>query len=110
MGSTVGPRYVTGVAVANDGDLAIRKVGFQPKRIRVFNKTSLATLEWNDQLDAAGAEWIKQVSAGTRTLDTGGEGITLLAGDSSNPPGFQIGNAVDINDTTTELLVWEAWG
>jgi hypothetical protein len=109
MGSTVGPRYITGTIIATNAALDIRKVGFQPRKIKVFNKTTIAMMEWNDQMDAAGLEWEKTVSAGTRTLEVT-NGITLLAGDSSNPPGFSIGAAADINDTTTEILVWEAWG
>jgi hypothetical protein len=109
MASTVGPRYVTGTVRATNADLAIRKIGFTPKKVRVFNKTSLALMEWNAEMDAAGLEWEKTVAAGTRTLQVT-NGVTLLAGTSALPPGFQIGAAADINDTTTEDLIYEAWG
>lgn len=109
MGSTVGPRYVTGVAQALNADLDIRKIGFVPKKLRIFNKTSLAVLDWNDQLAADGTEFVKTIAAGTRTLETT-NGITTLAGDSTNPPGFRLGAAADLNDTLTEFLVYEAWG
>lgn len=109
MGSTVGPRYVTGQVRATNADLAIRKVGFQPRKIRMFNKTSLAVLDWNESMASDGTEFEKTVAAGTRTLETS-DGITLLAGTDTEPPGFQLGAAADLNDTTTEDLIYEAWG
>ena len=107
MGSTVGARYASGTVIATNADLEIRVVDFQPKRVVVKNRTSLAELAWNETMaDAAG--W-KQVAAGTRTL-VSSDGITPLDASSTEPPGFQIGALTDINDTTTETLEWEAWG
>ena len=59
MGSTVGDRYVTGTAKATNADLDIRKVGFEPKRVKVYNKTNLALLEWNQELAKDGTEFFK---------------------------------------------------
>lgn len=109
MASTVGPRYVTGTIRATAAPLAVRKVGFVPKKVRVFNKTSLAMMIWNQEMKADGSEWKKQTAAGATTLESS-DGITALAGTSTEPPGFQIGAAADINDTATEDLIYEAWG
>lgn len=108
MGSTVGDRYVSGTVTCNDGILEVRKVGFKPKRVVVTNIDTLAKMEWNQEL-AQTTQWYKTVAAGTRTLEVT-DGIALLDGNSTQPPGFSVGNATDINDTTTETLKYEAWG
>jgi len=106
MGSTVGASYKTGSVVATGADLTIRVVDFKPRKIVVTNETSLAEIEWHEGMDD-GAAW-KTVAAGTRTLEAT-TGITPEDGTSALPPGFTIGAEADINDTTTEILQWEAW-
>lgn len=104
MASTTEPRRASGTFRSTNALLEIRTVGFKPKKVTLFNKTSLASLEWTDQLpDAYG---IKQVAAGTTTLEAAA-GVTPLAGEN---PGFSVGAMVDLNDTTTEDVIWEAFG
>lgn len=107
MSSTVGARYVTGKVVATNANLDVRVVDFKPKKVTLKNETSLAELEWTDVL-ADGEGW-KTVAAGTRTLEVT-TGITPLDASTTLPPGFRIGAEADINDTTTEVIQWEAWG
>jgi hypothetical protein len=96
-----------GQVTATGAALEVRSVGFKPEKVILFNKTSLARLEWNKVL--ADAEGIKQVAAGTTTNPTS-DGITPLSGSPTlGGPGFQIGALADINDTAGELIVWEAW-
>lgn len=108
MGSTVGARYATGKVLAVSGaDVDVRVVDFKPSKVVIQNEVSLAKLDFNDSQDD-GEGW-KTVAAGTRTLQST-LGITLLDGISTEPPGFRIGQMVDINDTDDETLQWEAWG
>lgn len=107
MGSTVGARYATGTVVATNANLDIRVVDFKPKKVTIKNRTSLAELQYNDTM-ADGEGW-KTVAAGTRTLEVT-TGVTPLDATSTLPPGFRIGAEADINDTTTEIMEWEAWG
>lgn len=102
MSSSTGARFMEGTIVATNAALEIRTPGFTPRKVKVTNATSLASVEWTQSMANASA-W-KQVAAGTRTLETS-DGITPLTGVN---PGFQIGAMADINDTTTELLYWEA--
>lgn len=102
MSSTVGSRVQEGSIVATGAALDIRTLGFTPRKVKVVNKTSLASLEWQEALGAAAG--FKQVAAGTRTL-VSADGITALTGEN---PGFTIGALADINDAAGEELVWEA--
>jgi hypothetical protein len=108
MASTVGDRYVTGKVTATNADLPIRKIGYKPKKVIVSNLSNNVKIEWNDSLGDGYA--IKTVEAGTRSLLTSGA-ITPLDPDSAGNPGFQIGAGLaDINDTTTESLLYETLG
>jgi len=104
MSSTVGARYKSGGCVATGAAMEIRTVGFKPLKVVVSNISNNCKAEWFEQL--ADAYAIKTVAAGDRTLVTSA-GITPLDGTN---PGFSVGALADINDTTTELLRWEAWG
>jgi len=106
MGSTVGLRRATGSVTATNASLTIR-CGFQPKKIKVSNRTNQCQAEWDDKLAALSAD--VRIADGTLSMPTT-NGFSQVAGDSSNPAGFSIGALANINDTTTETLHWEAWG
>jgi hypothetical protein len=106
MSSTTGARFRTGKVVATGAALAIRIVGFKPAKVRVTNETTLYSLEWLKGMADASAFEI--TNAGAKTLETS-DCITLLDPDSNGNPGFQIGARANVNDTTTEVLRWEAW-
>lgn len=108
MGSTVGPRYATGTVTATNAVLSIRKVGFKPKKIRIYNLTTHVQIEWFSEL-AEETQTIKIAQNGDKSIVTSA-GINLLDGTSTQPPGFSVGAIADVNDTTTEVLKYEAWG
>jgi len=96
-----------GQVTATGAALPVRAVGFKPEKVILFNKTTLAMVVWNKML--ADDEGIKTVAAGTVTLEASA-GITPLAGSPTlGGPGFSIGAMADVNDTATELIMWEAW-
>ena len=79
----------------------------KPRRVVVHNLTNNCRAEWNEGLNAG--EAILTIAAGDRTLETTG-GFSLLDGDSSQPGGVRLGALANINDTTTESLLFEFWG
>ena len=106
MGSTVGSRVVTGGLTATNADIEVRTVGFCPSLVKVENMDNQVMIEWKEPL-AAGRN-IKTDAAGARTVVASG-GIEMLAPDSDGNRGFKIPGALaDINDTTTEELIWTA--
>lgn len=107
MASSVGVRYAYGEVVSTNADLEVRSVGFKPKKVRVTNKTTLYTLDHVAGLADASA--FETTNAGATTLETS-DCVTLLDADSAGNPGFQVGARANVNDTTTEVLLWEAWG
>lgn len=106
MSSTVGSRYETGTVVATNAALPIRTLQFKPRKVKLVNETSLYTLEWSYGMADASAFEI--TNAGAKTLETS-DCITPLDPDSDGNPGFQVGARANVNDTTTEVLRWEAW-
>jgi len=92
-------RFRTGAITSTNAALTVETVGFRPKSVKLFNVTSLATLEHQDTMDADSG--FKRVAAGTLTLEAS-NGITLTG------TGFTIGALADVNDTTTEVLHWQA--
>lgn len=107
MASTVGVRYASGEVVSTNADLEVRSLGFKPKKVKVTNKTTFYALEHVEGLADASA--FEVTDAGAKTLETS-DCITLLDADSAGNPGFQVGARANVNDTTTEVLLWEAWG
>ena len=88
------------------GASAVVELGFVPDRLIIKNRTSLAEIEWNANLDAG--YYYKRVAAGTLTLETSG-GPTLIDGsDKTNNLdksfGVVLPAIVDINDTASEIL------
>lgn len=107
MASSVGERYENTKRVALNATLTVLSQEFSPKRIIVHNLTNDCRAEWNDGLPDGYA--ILTVAAGDRTLVTTA-GFTPVAGTSTTPPGFSLGALANINDTTTESLLFEMWG
>lgn len=108
MSSTVGSRYATGGVTATNADIEIRKLQFEPSRVVVQNMDNQAKIEWNSAL-VAGRN-VKTIAAGTRSVVASGGLEPLTAVSGSGNPGFKIPAALaDINDTTTEELIWEVW-
>jgi hypothetical protein len=83
----------------------VRSVGFVPDKVELFNLTNDCHFEWNGMLDDGAG--FKTVKSGARTLEAT-TGITPLQESGASGPGFSIGAEADINDTTTEVLVWVA--
>jgi len=97
-------KYASGQIVALNAELKIQTVGFVPDRFRIVNLTNSAKVEWGSGLPVGTN--LKYAAAGDLTV------ITSAAEpyDAKNP-GIKIPGALaDINDTTTEVLFWEAWG
>ena len=100
--------YDTTKIVATTANLDIRSLSVgQPRKIVVHNLGNDYRAEWNEAMASESAAVI--TNAGTLTVATSA-GFSLLAGDSTNPPGFRLGALTNINDTTTETLLIEAWG
>ena len=102
MSSSVGLRFQSGADKAVNSTALTVTCGFRPSKIVVRNYTNNVMLEWVDTL--ADAYAFKTVAAGTRSVLSSGA-ITPTS------TGFTIGAGLtDVNDTTTEMLHWEAWG
>lgn len=106
MASSVGTGYASRKAVANNSNLDLL-VGFKPRRIVVHNLTNGYRAEWNEQLASGYA--IVTATTGDRSVASS-SGFSLLDGDSTNPPGFRLGALANLNDTTTEDLLFEVFG
>lgn len=107
MASTVGIGYQTTKRVATNALMEVRVLGFKPKKVTVTNLSNSVQAEWNESLGDGYA--LKRIADGTLSVVTSA-GITPLAGTSTLPPGFSLGALADVNDTTTENLLIEAWG
>ena len=107
MASSVGAQYASGSTKANNSTLSIRTVGFVPRRVVIWNETNQCHCLWFEQLAAAAAYVV--VAAGDLSV-VSSAGVTALTADSSGNVGFSVGALANINDTTTEVLRWEAWG
>jgi hypothetical protein len=87
--------------------MELRSLGFKPRKVVVHNLDNNYRAEWNEKM--AAGEALVTSDAGARSVVTA-NGFTLLDGDSTNPPGVQLGALANINDTTTENLLFEALG
>jgi hypothetical protein len=103
--SSRGSQYATGKVIATNATLNIRSVGFVPDRVKLLNVDNDCMFDWNNMM--ADGTGFKTIKAGDRTLEVT-TGITPLAESGSDGPGFSIGAEADINDTTTEGLIWIA--
>jgi hypothetical protein len=89
-----------------DNAAAVIEVGFVPTKFTATNRTTLITLEWNENLPAG--YFYKIVAAGDRTLVTSG-GPTLIDGSDKSANltssfGVIIPVIADIQDTAAEVL------
>lgn len=108
MSGTVGVLYRAGGVKATNADLYVRTLGFRPTKLKVTNLTNQVEVEWHAGL--AEGKNLKRIADGTLSVVASG-GIAPVDADSAGNPGFMIPAAMtDVNDTTTEDLVWEAWG
>lgn len=105
MSSSVGAKFRTGQVVATGANLDVRTPGFLPAKVRLVNLTTFYALEHYKGFADASA--LEVTNAGAMTLETS-DCITLLAPDANGNPGFRVGARANVNDTTTELLRWEA--
>jgi len=106
MASTVGARYATGRIKATNATLNILTVGFSPRKAKVTNLTNQILVECCDGLELG--KNLKRIADGTLSvLSSGGIEPTH---DAAGNQGIKVPVLADINDTTTEDLLWEAWG
>lgn len=96
-----GRRAGTGAAI----DL---ELGWVPDRVTVLNVTSatMEQLEWVEGM--ANASAVKTVTGTVARTKITTNGITPLAGSTTQPAGFRIGADADVN-VNGEQIVWEAW-
>jgi len=93
-----GTRMKCGTVTATGSAMDITTVGFKPRRVKCYNVSDIAILEWNEAMpDATGV----QFDAGTPTYLSSG-GITPLSN------GFTLGADGDVN-VATETVHWEAY-
>lgn len=76
---------VTGTGSA----LSVKTIGFRPRRVELINTDGLAVGVWFDSM--ADGSMLKEITAGTKSFVTGGNGITPLAN------GFTLGADADMN-------------
>lgn len=107
MAGTTGILYRAGAVKATNANLFVRTLGFRPTKLRVTNLTNQIEVEWHAGL--AEGKNLKRVAAGDLTVVASG-GVVPVDADASGNPGFKIPVLADINDTTTEDLIWEACG
>lgn len=93
-------RVMTGSVYGTGADLDVRTVGFRPSKVELLNVDGLAKAEWTDTM--ADGEMVKQVTAGTLSSVTGGNGVTPLS------DGFRLGADADMN-VADERLHWVAY-
>lgn len=89
-----------GSIVATGSSMDIKKLGFRPRKVKVYNVASggLCTLEWNAAMpDASGFKVYPHDTAQTAFLTSAG--ITPLAN------GFTLGACADINVATEKLFI-----
>lgn len=91
-------RRITGAVTGTGALIAVTTVGFRPRRVRILNVTGLANGEWINTM--ADDSVVKQITAGTMTLETS-DGIIPLAN------GFSIGADTDLN-VSAELIHYVA--
>ena len=103
--SDVGSGFVTGGMKATGAVITLRKMNFKPRRVVVYNQDNLFRCEWIDRLADLAA--LVTTAAGVTTL-VAAAGITPLDPNTAGNPGFSLGALANINDTTTEDLIWEA--
>jgi hypothetical protein len=108
MSGTAGVLFRAGGVKATNADLYVRTLGFRPTKLKVTNLTNQVEVEWHAGLSEG--KNLKRIADGTLSVVASG-GIVPVDADADGNPGFKVPAALaDVNDTTTEDLVWEAWG
>lgn len=93
-----------------DGNAVEVAVPFTPRKVKVFNKDSVVSLEWTFPMPSASGHKMVQGAPPVHSFITS-DGITPLYETdlmSGNTRGFEIGADSDLN-VDTEELYWEAW-
>ena len=81
-------------------ELDVATLPFRPTAVELFNQDGLACASWQEGM--ADGSMLKEVTAGTKSLITGGDGMTPLAG------GFRLGADGDMN-AAGEVVFWKAY-
>lgn len=76
--------------------------GLKIEKVKVYNLSNNVTAEWNHAMDE-GQAW-KILADGTQSLETS-NGFSLGAAHE-----LKLGVLADLNDSTTEELLFEIWG
>ena len=97
--------YMSNQIIATGAAIDILNVGFLPRKIRIVNLTNSLQVEWTEGLPSGTN--LKVADAGDLSVIT--SGVTTKE-DTDGNQGFRIPALADINDTTTEALLWEAIG
>lgn len=105
MSSTTGVRYAAGQIKATNAILNVLTVGFPARRFKVVNLTNQIQVEWNEALPIGTN--LKRIADGTLSVITSALEPTH---DANGNQGIKLPVLADINDTTTEMLAWEAFG
>jgi hypothetical protein len=95
-----GTQLIKNGAVNGTGQaIDVTSVGYRPRRVQLFNEGGLVVATWTDTMTEG--RGFKQVTAGTVSIMTAGQGITPLA------TGFRIGVDADVN-VAGEKIHWTA--
>lgn len=92
-------RTKAGAVNGTGANLDVRTVGFRPSKVELYNESGLAKADWSSSM--ADGLAMKQVTAGTISMTSAGDGVTPLA------DGFRLGADSDLN-VTDELVHWVA--
>lgn len=88
-----------GAVIGTGAALPVRTVGYRPRRVTLINENGLAVAEWTDTMPDG--SMLKEITAGTKSFVTGGNGITPLS------DGFSLGADADMN-VSGEKIHWVA--
>jgi hypothetical protein len=98
MGSG-GTRVRCGSFTGTGAAISITSVGFQPSKVKLYNLTTVFTLEWNEAMGEDGAGALTTGSTGVVTAET-------TAGIKPTDTGFDLGtSAVNVDG---EVIYYEA--
>lgn len=82
------------------------EVGFQPRRVKLFNADGLCTLEWNSEMgDGKGYKILTGIDATSDTVSL--HSFISSGGITPSYAGFSIGADTDIN-VSEETIYYEA--
>ena len=99
MGSGI-RKTLFGAVEGTGAQLDVRTIPFRPTAVELFNNDGLAVARWQESM--ADGSMLKQITAGTISLVTGGNGLTPLA------DGFRLGADTDMN-VDGEVVYWKVY-